>query len=240
MSFTVYPAIDIRGGACVRLHQGDYDKEEIYNSDPVKVAMDFKACGAKYLHVIDLDGAKAAKPVNLEIVLNIVKQTGLPVQLGGGIRDFENAKKILDSGVQRIILGSSVLKNPEFVKQALSEFADRVCIGMDCRNGRIAVEGWLEDSDVLATDLAEELKKHGLARVNYTDIARDGTLAGPNTVELKNFAETSQIKTIASGGVASIEDVDELSQLSDFVDGVIVGKALYTGNINPEELLCKY
>jgi len=235
-NFTIYPAIDLRGGNCVRLYKGDYAQETIYDSKPLELAAQWQSLGAEFLHVVDLDGAKEARPVNLNIVTEIIAKTNLKVQYGGGIRNYETAISILNAGVHRIILGSSVLKNPEFVKRILSEQADRVIIGMDCRKGRIAVEGWLVDSDVTAITLAEELKKHGLIRVNYTDIERDGTLEGPNFAETEEFARATGLSTIASGGVSGIADVERLRAVGSPVDGVIIGKALYSGRIKAEDL----
>ncbi len=238
-SFTIYPAIDLRGSNCVRLYKGDYSQETVYDANPVEVAVRWAEQGASYLHVIDLDGAKQAKPVHLDLVLEMMKASQLAVQLGGGIRDYDTAMRILDSGISRIILGSSVLKNPSFVKAILEEASDRVIVGMDCRAAKLAIEAWLEDSEVNAIDLALELKAHGLKRVNYTDITRDGTLEGPNTEETLAFAKATGISTIASGGVSCIADVKRLLELraqNASVDGVIIGKALYSGNINPKEL----
>lgn len=237
---TIYPAIDILDGKCVRLFQGDYSQETVYNNDPVAVAREWKEQGAKFLHIVDLDGAKKAEPVNFEIIKKIYEETGLPIQTGGGIRDFAKAKMILDAGIERIIIGTSALKDKDFTIQALETYGERVAIGMDCRDGYIAVEGWEENSDVKAIDLALELKKHGLKTVIYTDISRDGTLTGPNTAELKAFAEATQIDTIASGGMSQVEDIQGLQALRDeqiTIEGAIVGKALYTGNIKLREVL---
>ncbi len=238
--FTVYPAIDIRGGNCVRLYKGDYDKETIYDANPLEVAVKWSKLGAEFLHVIDLDGAKFGHPVNLELILEISRVAKIPVQLGGGIRDYETAIKVLETGIRRIILGSSVLKNPDFIKRILEEYSDRVVVSMDCRNGQLAVEGWVENSGVSAIDLAMVMKSYGLQRINYTDIERDGTLNGPNIEETLNFAKTTGIATIASGGVSSIKDVKKLSEYyADGIEGAIIGKALYTGAINPEELFAR-
>ncbi len=220
----------------MRLYKGDYEQETIYDTSPIEVARKWKSLGAEFLHIIDLDGARSGKPENLEVATEIAKATGLRIQFGGGIRSYELAQEVLAAGVERIILGSSVLKNPEFVKRILGESAEQVIIGMDCRGGCIAVEGWLEDSDVTAIALAHELKKYGLARVNYTDIERDGTLEGPNFEETLAFAKATSVSTIASGGVSGLTDVKRLRELGSPVDGVIIGKALYTGRIDPEEL----
>lgn len=233
-TITIYPAIDIRDGKCVRLFKGDYAQETVYDDSPLAVALKWQELGAKFLHIIDLDGARDAKPVNLEIIKEIKTKTGLPVQTGGGIRNFETAQRIIDAGIDRIILGSVALKDPEFTKAALDKFSDKVAISFDCRNGKVATEGWLEDSKVSAIDLALEMKKHGLGVAVYTDIDRDGTLQGPNLDELKNFAQKTQIPTIASGGMSKPHDIEALQNLRDSgvaIEGVIIGKALYTGDI---------
>lgn len=237
---TIYPAIDIRDGKCVRLFKGDYDQETIYDDSPLAVALKWQKLGAKFLHIIDLDGAKEAKPVNLEIIKEIKSKTGLPVQTGGGVRSFETAQQIIDAGIDRVILGSVALKDPDFTKAALEKFASKIVISFDCRNGKVATEGWLEDSEVEAVDLALEMKKHGLCTAVYTDIDRDGTLQGPNLDELKNFATKTQIPTIASGGMSKPKDIEDLQNLKNdgiLIEGAIVGKALYTGDIELDKIL---
>ncbi len=237
--FTVYPAIDILNKQCVRLVQGDYAQDTVYNNDPVFIARKWASMGAKFLHVVDLDGAKDGEPVNLDVVKHMVFKVQVPIQLGGGIRNFETAKRILEAGVQRIILGSAIVKDREFVNKALNEFGDRVVISMDCRNGKLAFDGWTTDSDLNAIDVAKELIPMGLKIVNYTDIGRDGTLEGPNVEAIEEFANSTKVHTIASGGVSNINDVIQLKDLRNKglpVGGVIIGRALYTGDIDLKKL----
>ncbi len=239
--FAIFPAIDIMGGKCVRLYQGDFDDETVYNTDPLFVARKLEMDGARYLHLVDLDGARYGLAKNLEIIRDIVKNISLYVQVGGGIRDMHTAEQILDCGVNRIILGSAIVKNPNFVKEALKHFGpDKIVCGIDCRNGMLAVNGWLEDSDVNAIDVVKEFKdKHGLKHVIYTDISRDGTLRGPNIKELTEFVEATEVNTISSGGISSIDDVKSLISLVNkklTVSGVIIGKALYARKISHSDL----
>lgn len=240
--FTIYPAIDILEGKCVRLLKGDYSQETVYNHDPVFVAKRWASLGAKFLHIIDLDGAKDGEPTNLDLIKEIRKKVDLPIQLGGGIRNYSVATKIIDAGIDRIILGSAVTKNPEMIKRALGDFGEKVVVGMDCRNGKLAFEGWTEDSDLRAIDVANELKEHGLSIVNYTDINRDGTMEGPNIEETTKFAKETGLHTIASGGVSNVRDVELLEESfksGSNIRGVIIGKALYTGGINPDDIFKK-
>lgn len=237
--FTVYPAIDILDGKCVRLFQGDYAQGTVYNFDPLAVAKDWAKLGAKFLHIVDLDGAKMGSPVNLDTIREIAQSLDIPVQLGGGIRDYETAKQVLDAGVKRIIIGTAALRDLEFTKKLLAEHGDQVAVGMDCRDGKLAIEGWQTDTEMRAIDFANDLKKEGLELVIYTDISRDGTLEGPNIVELKEFADLTGVATISSGGISNIKDVLELKSLKDKgsnIDGAIIGKALYTGDIKLDEL----
>lgn len=235
----IYPAIDILEGKCVRLFKGDYAQSTSYGDDPVDMAKRWRDEGAEFLHVVDLDGAKEGRPVNLSIIEKISSTTGLPVQTGGGIRNREYLEQVFESGIARAILGSSAIKDPDFTKTALEEFGEQIVIGMDTRGGKIAVEGWLEDSDVSAIDLANEMKKHGLKLVVYTDIEKDGTLAGPNINALREFADSTGIATIASGGMSKPQDIEDLKSLVQEgvpLDGVIIGKALYTGDIKLMDL----
>lgn len=239
--FAIFPAIDIMDGKCVRLYQGDFDDETVYNKDPLFVARKMEMDGARYLHLVDLDGARYGMAKNLELIRDIVKNISLYVQVGGGIRDMYTAEQVLGCGVNRIILGSAIVKNPDFVKEALKHFGpDRIVCGIDCRNGMLAVNGWLEDSDVKAIDVVKEFKEqHGLKHVIYTDISRDGTLRGPNIEELTEFVEATKVNTISSGGISNIGDVKSLIGLVNkelSVSGVIVGKALYARKISHSEL----
>lgn len=239
--FNIYTAIDIMDEKCVRLFQGKFDVSETYNNNPDFVAKRWKSQGAEYLHVIDLDGAKTGIPHNLPVIKMIIQDTKIPVQVGGGIRNMETIEKILDAGAARVILGSSIIKDPDMVKKALSEFGGKkIVLGLDCNNGYLAVEGWQESSTVKAVDIVKQFTEHGLELVEYTDISRDGTLEGPNTQALAAFlTECAQVRVICSGGVGTLEDVFTLKGLQNKypnIDGVIIGKALYASKIKPSEL----
>ncbi len=236
----IYPAIDILDGKCVRLFKGDYAQNTVYNFDPVFVAKKWLSLGAEYLHIVDLDGAKTGQPENLEIVKKIARLDGLKVQVGGGIRCLATIKMVLDAGVDKVILGTAAINDKEFAKAALKEFGPKIILGLDCRNGKPAVAGWLENTEISAIDFANELKDFGLSKVIYTDIECDGTLQGPNFDELREFANATQIPTVASGGISSIHDVIKLAELKATgipLEGVIVGKALYANNIKLDELI---
>lgn len=229
----VFPAIDIRGGKCVRLLEGRFDAETIFADDPAEMARRWAAEGAEYLHVVDLDGARAGAPQNLAIVKRIVAVTGLPVQLGGGIRSLESIAAILAAGVARVILGSVAVKEPELVKAACKTYGERIVVGIDARDGVAAVEGWGVSGGVRAEELAARMAAAGVARIIYTDISRDGTLGGVNVAATRALAKAAGIPVIASGGVASVEDIAAVRAAeADGVEGVIVGKALYTGAVS--------
>lgn len=237
--FVVFPAVDILAGKCVRLIQGDFEQSTVFNGDPVFMARRWESLGAKYLHVIDLDGAKRGSSMNFDVIRSIVRSVNIPIQVGGGIRDIDAVKIVLDAGAQRVIIGSSILKSPDFAKKALETFSDQVVVGMDCRKGKLSVSGWTENTDVSAIDKAKELKEFGLKNVIYTDIERDGMLVGPNIEETKFFADETGINTIVSGGVSNIDDiykVKSVHKLGAPIEGVIVGKALYVNKIKPKEL----
>ena len=232
----VIPAIDLLDGKCVRLYQGDYDRASIFSNNPVEVARQWAAEGATRLHVVDLDGAKAGKSVNLSVIEAIVKAIDIPVQVGGGLRDRSGVERLLDTGVQRAILGTVAVEKPELVTQLCDEFRDRIVVGIDARNGKVATRGWLETSEVAATDLAQRMAQQGAAAIIYTDIHRDGTMSGPNMDALRELAEAIDIPVIASGGVSSLTDLLSLLSLeSAGVKGAIVGRAIYTGDISIKE-----
>ncbi len=239
--FNIYTAIDIMDQKCVRLLQGKFDVSETYNNNPDFVAKRWKSLGAEYLHVIDLDGARTGVAHNLAVIKMIVHDAKIPVQVGGGIRSMEAIEKLLDAGVERVMLGSVIIKNPDLVKKALAEFGGKkIILGLDCKQGYLAVHGWQEHSDKKDLDIINEFRDHGLEIIEYTDIDRDGTLQGPNTETLTAFLEQCKdIKVICSGGVGDIDDVWTLKSLQNKfpnVDGVIIGKALYAGKIKPSEL----
>ncbi|AVM25489.1 1-(5-phosphoribosyl)-5-[(5-phosphoribosylamino)methylideneamino]imidazole-4-carboxamide isomerase [Bacillus pumilus] len=227
--FTLYPAIDMRNGKCVRLVQGDYDQETIYGDSPLDMAMRFANEGAKWIHLVDLDGAKAGKRVNHEHVLAIASSLDVNVQIGGGIRSEEDVAFYLNNGVARVILGSSAVSNPDFVKKMLAQYGEKIAIGIDARNGFVSTEGWLETSKVKAEELGKELAKEGAEVFIFTDIQMDGMLSGPNVESTVRLAEATGKQVIASGGVSTVADLQKLSaQKQTGVSGAIIGKALYT------------
>ncbi len=234
----VIPAIDILDGRCVRLYQGDYSQSQTFNENPVEVAKQWADQGATRIHLVDLDGAKAGQPVNQKTIEAIVKAIDVPVQLGGGLRNYASVASVLALGVERAILGTVAVEQPELVGQLCQEFPGQIVVGIDARNGKVATKGWLETSEVLATDLADRMAKLGVAAIVYTDIQRDGTMAGPNIPALRELARAVAIPTIASGGISSITDLLSLLALEPVgVKGAIVGRALYTGDIILKEAI---
>jgi phosphoribosylformimino-5-aminoimidazole carboxamide ribotide isomerase len=232
----VIPAIDLLDGKCVRLYQGDYTKSEIFNDNPVAVARNWEEQGATRLHLVDLDGAKAGKTTNLPAIEAVVKAISIPVQVGGGIRDRDSLVRMLNLGVQRGIMGTVAVEQPDLVTQLCREFPQQVVVGIDARNGKVATRGWLETSEVLATELAQRMAKAGAAAIIYTDIHRDGTMSGPNLDALRELANHIDIPVIASGGVSSLTDLLSLLALEPIgVTGAIVGRAIYTGDVNLRE-----
>lgn len=226
----ILPAIDIKDGQCVRLFQGDYAQVTTYDSDPVQVALRWQDAGSSWLHLVDLDGAKAGYPVNAALIKRIRAATTLRIELGGGIRTLEHIAQMLDLGVDRVILGTVAITDRALLQEALARWHERIVVGLDARDGYVAITGWLETSSVKAVDLAAELSSLGVQRFIYTDIARDGALTGPN---LKALAEMQQAVTsalVASGGVSSLADLHTLAQSG--VEGTIVGKAIYTGVVD--------
>ncbi|HEY9876528.1 MAG TPA: 1-(5-phosphoribosyl)-5-[(5-phosphoribosylamino)methylideneamino]imidazole-4-carboxamide isomerase [Candidatus Obscuribacterales bacterium] len=234
----VIPAIDLLEGRCVRLYQGDYARSQVFNDNPADVARQWADQGASRLHVVDLDGAKMGQPVNLKAIAAIVEAVSVPVQVGGGLRDFSSVSQLLSMGVQRVILGTVAVEQPQLVQNLCQEFPGQIVVGIDARDGRVATRGWLETSEVAATDLAQQMAQLGAAAIIYTDIHRDGTLAGPNLEALRELASRISIPTIASGGVSSISDLLSLLALEPLgVSGVIVGRAIYTGDVSLKEAL---
>ena len=228
----VIPAIDLLDGKCVRLYQGDYERSEIFNDNPVTVARSWAEQGATRLHVVDLDGAKEGKTTNLAAIEAIVAAIAIPVQVGGGLRDRSAIARLLDLGVQRCIVGTVAVEQPELVQELCQEFPQQIVVGIDARQGKVATRGWLETSEVLATDLAQRMAVAGAAAIIYTDIHRDGTMSGPNIDALRELATAIEIPVIASGGVSSLTDLLTLLALEPLgVTGAIVGKAIYTGDV---------
>lgn len=229
----IFPAIDIRGGKCVRLFKGDFSKETVFSDAPEEMAKKWAAMGAKYLHLVDLDGALQGQSVNLPVIKKIIDTVDIPVELGGGIRTMENIDTLLELGVQRVILGSVAVKNPELVKEACAKYGKRIVVGIDARDGIVAVEGWGISGDVPAVKLAKEMAKAGVKTIIYTDISRDGTLEGINIEATTQLAKESGIKIVASGGVASLEDIKKVkAHEKDGIEGVITGKAIYTEKLD--------
>ncbi|MBW4617811.1 MAG: 1-(5-phosphoribosyl)-5-[(5-phosphoribosylamino)methylideneamino]imidazole-4-carboxamide isomerase [Cyanosarcina radialis HA8281-LM2] len=234
----VIPAIDLLEGRCVRLYQGDYDRSQVFDDNPADVAKHWVEQGASRLHVVDLDGAKAGKPVNLDAIAKIAEAVSVPIQVGGGLRDYASVTTLLGIGVQRAILGTIAVEQPQLVADLCGEFPGQILVGIDARNGKVATRGWLETSEVEATALAPQIASMGVAAIIYTDIHRDGTLSGPNLDALRELASVTPVPVIASGGVSSLTDLLSLLALESLgVCGVIVGRALYTGNVSLKEAL---
>lgn len=234
----VIPAIDLLDGKCVRLYQGDYAKSEVFNDNPAEVAQNWLKQGATRLHVVDLDGAKAGKTSNLAAIEAIVKAVSIPIQVGGGLRDRASVAQLLNIGVQRTILGTVAVEQPDLVRELANSFPGQIVVGIDARNGKVATRGWLETSEVAATDLAQDMVKRGAAAIIYTDIHRDGTLSGPNMEALRELANVVKIPVIASGGVSSLTDLLSLLALESLgVTGAIVGRAIYTGDVDLKEAI---
>ena len=234
----LFPAIDLKEGACVRLKLGLMDQATVFNTDPGAQARAFADAGAEWIHVVDLDGAFAGKTMNEQAVDAILKSALIPVQLGGGIRDMATIEKWLGHGVNRVILGTVALKNPDLVKEACRSFPGRVAVGVDAKGGMVAVEGWAETSDISALDLALRFEDAGVAAIIYTDIDRDGVLAGPNVEATATLAQALSTPVIASGGVASLDDLRALkARESSGIAGVISGRAIYDGRIDLVEAL---
>lgn len=231
----IYPAIDIRGGKCVRLIQGDMDKVTVYDEVPARAAVKWQEMGATCLHVVDLDGAVNGRLCNTKTVEEIVKNINIPVQLGGGIRDMDTIEALLDIGVQRVILGTAALKSPDLVRRAVKKYPYNIVIGIDARDGYVAVEGWQETSSVKALNLAKRMESLGIKMVVFTDIWRDGMLQGPNYSGIAEIIENTSLEVIASGGISRMEHLVKLKKIGAY--GAIVGRALYTGDISLGEAI---
>jgi phosphoribosylformimino-5-aminoimidazole carboxamide ribotide isomerase len=230
----LFPAIDLKNGQCVRLEQGDMARATVFSLDPAAQARSFAAEGFEYLHVVDLDGAFAGKPMNARAVEAMLKAVTMPVQLGGGIRDLDTVEAWLAKGVARVIIGTAAVRNPELVKGAAKKFPGRVAVGLDARDGKVAVEGWAETSELTALEIAQRFEDAGVAAIIFTDIARDGLLKGLNLDATIALAERISIPVIASGGFASIDDVKALlAARAKKLAGAIVGRALYDGRLDP-------
>ena len=228
----LYPAIDLKDGQAVRLLRGDMEKSTVFNDDPASQAMEFVDAGCAWLHLVDLNGAFAGEPVNAAAVEAILSRTQVPAQLGGGIRDMATIERWLDKGLQRAILGTVAVKNPDLVREAAKAFPGHVAVGIDARDGRVATKGWAEETDVMVTDLAKSFEDAGVAAIIYTDINRDGAMQGPNIEATADLARAVSIPVIASGGVSSLDDLIALRDCGAGLNGAISGRALYDGAID--------
>ena len=235
---TIFPAIDLRGGKCVRLFKGDFDQETIFSDQPAEVAQRWQAQGAQFLHLVDLDGARAGHSENLATVREILAAVTIPVELGGGIRTLKNIDEVLALGVRRVILGSVAVRDPELVAAACAKYGDRIVVGIDAKDGIVAVDGWGVSGDVDVITLAKRMKQAGVRTIIYTDISRDGTLAGVNVEATAKLARESGVHVVASGGVRDVRDIEALKPYEkDGIEGVIVGKSIYTGSLSLPEAL---
>lgn len=229
----IIPAIDLKEGKCVRLEQGLMDKATVYSEDPAGMAKHWEDQGAELLHVVDLNGAFAGAPRNLDAITAIRRAIRIPIEVGGGIRDLDTVRTLVDAGINRIILGTAAIENPDFVKQACTEFPGRIIVGIDAKDGLVAIKGWAEVTTVKAVDLARQMQGYGIIAVIYTDIRRDGMLSGPNIEATRVLAESLTIPVIASGGVSRMQDIIELLAIKRCgIEGVITGKAIYNGSLD--------
>ena len=233
----IFPAIDIKDKKCVRLIKGDFDNKTEYEISPVEQAGKYKDHGFKNLHIVDLDGALTGKTVNIDIIREIVKKFDLKIEVGGGVRSIDSIKKYTDAGVEKVILGSAAVKDKNFLKQACEKFLNQIALGLDAKDGYLSVSAWKENSNQLTLDFLKEVNDFGVSRLIYTDINQDGMKQGPNFEESSKIAETSNCPVIISGGVSSIDDIKKVKELNNKnIEGIIVGKAIYDGDINLKEL----
>ena len=232
----IFPAIDIKDKKCVRLVKGDFDNKTEYEMSPVEQARKYKDHGFKNLHIVDLDGALTGETINLDIIQDIVGKFNLKVEVGGGIRNPDSIKKYIDAGVEKVILGSAAIKDKNFLKEACEKFPNKIALGLDAKNGYLSVSGWKENSNKLTLDYLKEVNDYGVSRLIYTDINRDGMKQGPNFSETSKVAEISNCPMIISGGVSSLDDIKKAKTLKN-IEGIIVGKAIYDGDIQLEELV---
>ena len=232
----IFPAIDIKDKKCVRLIKGDFDNKTEYKTSPIDQASKYKDYGFKNLHIVDLDGALTGETVNLDIIQEIVGKFDLKIEIGGGVRNFESIKKYTDAGVEKVILGSAAIKDKNFLKEACQKFPNKIALGLDAKDGYLSVSGWKENSNKLTLDYLKEVNDYGASRLIYTDINRDGTKQSPNFIETAKVADKSNCPVIISGGVSSIDDIKKAKNLKN-IEGIIVGKAIYDGDIKLEELV---
>ena len=232
----IFPAIDIKDKKCVRLVKGDFDNKTEYEIPPLDQAGKYKDHGFKNLHIVDLDGALTGKTVNLDIIQEIVNKFDLKIEIGGGVRNFESIQKYTDVGVEKVILGSAAIKDKNFLKEACKKFPNKIALGLDAKDGYLSVSGWKENSNHLTLDFLKEVNNYGASRLIYTDINKDGMKTGPNFKETVKIAERSNCPVIISGGVSSIDDIKKAKGLNKNIEGIIVGKAIYDGDIKLDEL----
>ena len=229
----IIPAVDIKGGKCVRLLQGRMDAETVFGEDPVAIARKWESAGASLIHVVDLDGAIQKSPQNLASIRKIVEQVKVPIQVGGGIRNEDTVQMYMDLGVSRAVIGTEAIRNPALIQRLCNRYPGQIVVAIDARNGRVAIEGWTETTGVEAVTLAKQFEDVGVAAINFTDIHRDGMQTGPNIEETRRLAEAVCIPVVASGGVSALEDIKNIFPLkSSGVTGIIVGKALYSGSLD--------
>ena len=234
----ILPAIDIKNKKCVRLVKGDFNNKTEYEISPIDQAKRYENYGFKNLHIVDLDGALTGETINLDIIKEIVNNLNLKIEIGGGIRNFDSIKEYIDAGVEKVILGSVAIKDKNFLKDACQKFPNKIALGLDAKNGYLSVSGWKENSNKLTLDFLNEVKDFGLSRIIYTDINRDGMKQGPNFEETKKIANVSECPVIISGGVSSINDIKKAKELNNInIEGIIIGKAIYDGDIKLEELV---
>ena len=233
----IFPAIDIKDKRCVRLLKGNFDNQTTYEQSPFDQASKYKDVGLLNLHMVDLDGALTGELINLEIIKNIIKKLNISIEIGGGIRSMDKIQAYIDIGVDKVILGSAAIKDPNFLRQACETFKNKIALGLDAKKGKLSVSGWKETTDQTAEDYLRNVNKHGFSRVIYTDIDRDGTKTGPNLEETINISKISSSPVVVSGGISSIEDIKRIKTLNALnIEGVIVGKAIYDGDIDLNEL----
>jgi phosphoribosylformimino-5-aminoimidazole carboxamide ribotide isomerase len=233
----IFPAIDIKDKKCVRLIKGDFNNKTEYETSPIEQAAKYKDRGFKNLHIVDLDGALTGETVNLDIIQEIVSKFDLKIEIGGGVRTFESIQKYIDASVEKVILGSAAIKDKNFLKEACLKFPNKIALGLDAKDGYLSVSGWKENSNKLTLDFLKEVNDYGASRLIYTDINRDGMKTGPNFEETVKVADISSCPVIISGGVSSIDDVKKAKDLNKNIEGIIVGKAIYDGDIKLDELV---
>jgi phosphoribosylformimino-5-aminoimidazole carboxamide ribotide isomerase len=234
----IIPAIDLKNQKCVRLVQGKIDKETIYSDNPVEMAVLFEKKGAKRLHIVDLDGAFSGEMINFEVIKKIRKAINIEIDVGGGIRTLETAEKLIDIGINKVIFGTVAVKSPLLIEKLVKKFEDKITVGIDAKNGKVAISGWVGDTEILAKDLVKNMENIGVTEFIYTDISKDGMLTGPNFEETKNICDITKSNIVASGGVSCIEDIKKLIDLNKKnMIGVITGKAIYDGRLDLEEAI---